>query len=278
MTIVLALAAGPHRPRGGSPLDLVALRALDARDHHAAGRTGPRSPIPDDGSVVRRRERGWRRLAGRASWPSSPLASAPSALELQCSHPSRPSPPRSPSPPTPGSAVSVSPIHHRQVNERWLDQFRPWVYGAGFGWQIGAGLATYIKTCAVYLMIVLAALCGQPRRPRSSSASSSASSADWPCSSADTSRAQLRSPTSIDASWRPTRYALAAIVALRGRRGFDVLVARLAMARRGASPASSASLLSSGHCVGVGEPPLALPHSPTHSVTAGDRTGTAVLP
>ncbi|HEY1652788.1 MAG TPA: hypothetical protein VGG09_12960 [Acidimicrobiales bacterium] len=54
------------------------------------------------------------------------------------------------------------PVHHRQVNERWLDRFRPWVYGAGFGWQIGAGLATYIRTCAVYLMIVLAALTGSP--------------------------------------------------------------------------------------------------------------------
>ncbi len=38
------------------------------------------------------------------------------------------------------------PIHRRQVNERWLDHFRPWVYGAGFGWQIGVGLATYITT------------------------------------------------------------------------------------------------------------------------------------
>jgi hypothetical protein len=54
------------------------------------------------------------------------------------------------------------PAHHRQVNERWLDQFRPWVYGAGFGWQIGTGLATYIKTCAVYLTMVLAALTGSP--------------------------------------------------------------------------------------------------------------------
>ena len=48
------------------------------------------------------------------------------------------------------------PFHSRQVNERWLDQFRPWVYGAGFGWQIGAGLVTYIKTAALYLMMVLA--------------------------------------------------------------------------------------------------------------------------
>jgi MFS family permease len=50
------------------------------------------------------------------------------------------------------------PGHPRQVNERWLDQYRAWVYGAGFGWQIGVGLATYIMTAAVYLLIVMAAL------------------------------------------------------------------------------------------------------------------------
>jgi hypothetical protein len=55
-------------------------------------------------------------------------------------------------------------VHRRQVNERWLDQFRPWVYGAGFGWQIGAGVVTYIKAAAVYLMIVLAALTADPGR------------------------------------------------------------------------------------------------------------------
>ena len=54
------------------------------------------------------------------------------------------------------------PIHRRQVNERWLDQYRAWVYGAGFGWQIGTGLATYITTAAVYLMIVLGALSTRP--------------------------------------------------------------------------------------------------------------------
>jgi hypothetical protein len=54
------------------------------------------------------------------------------------------------------------PFHRRQVNERWLDQYRPWVYGAGFGWQIGTGLCTYITTAAVYLMIVLAALTAEP--------------------------------------------------------------------------------------------------------------------
>lgn len=54
------------------------------------------------------------------------------------------------------------PVHHRQVNERWLDVYRPWVYAGGFGWQIGTGLATYITTSAVYLLGILAALTGKP--------------------------------------------------------------------------------------------------------------------
>lgn len=54
------------------------------------------------------------------------------------------------------------PIHRRQVNERWLDQYRPWVYGGGFGWQIGTGLTTYITTAAVYLVVVLGALTANP--------------------------------------------------------------------------------------------------------------------
>ena len=54
------------------------------------------------------------------------------------------------------------PIHRRQVNEAWLDRFRPWVYGAGFGWQIGSGLVTYIMTAAVYLIAVLAVMTGNP--------------------------------------------------------------------------------------------------------------------
>jgi hypothetical protein len=54
------------------------------------------------------------------------------------------------------------PVHHRQVNERWLDQFRTLVYAGGFGWQVGTGLATYIMTPALYLMILLAALTTTP--------------------------------------------------------------------------------------------------------------------
>lgn len=54
------------------------------------------------------------------------------------------------------------PLFRRQVNERWLDQFRGWFYGAGFGWQIGVGVATYIMTSAVFLTVLLAALTASP--------------------------------------------------------------------------------------------------------------------
>jgi hypothetical protein len=50
------------------------------------------------------------------------------------------------------------PIHKRQVNERWLDHYRGWVYGVGFGWQIGTGVATYIMSAATYLLLVVPAL------------------------------------------------------------------------------------------------------------------------
>jgi MFS family permease len=56
----------------------------------------------------------------------------------------------------------VVPYHRRQVNEYWLDDYRPWVYGGGFGWQIGVGFATYIMTSAIVLLVALAALTGEP--------------------------------------------------------------------------------------------------------------------
>jgi hypothetical protein len=54
------------------------------------------------------------------------------------------------------------PHHRRQVNEVWLDELRPWVYATGFGAQIGFGLATYIMTTGVYLVILLSALVTPP--------------------------------------------------------------------------------------------------------------------
>jgi hypothetical protein len=54
------------------------------------------------------------------------------------------------------------PIMRRQVDEGWLSRYRPWFYGAGFGWQIGVGVVTYVMTAAVFLLIVLGGLTGRP--------------------------------------------------------------------------------------------------------------------
>ena len=50
------------------------------------------------------------------------------------------------------------PTITRQVDERWLRKYRGWVYGLGFGLQLGAGLATIVSSAAVYLMLVAAVL------------------------------------------------------------------------------------------------------------------------
>ncbi|MCX7620396.1 MAG: hypothetical protein N2037_06075 [Acidimicrobiales bacterium] len=51
-----------------------------------------------------------------------------------------------------------TPFLCRQVNENWLLQYRSWVYGGGFGFQIGAGVLTYIMTSAVFVTIAAAVL------------------------------------------------------------------------------------------------------------------------
>jgi hypothetical protein len=52
------------------------------------------------------------------------------------------------------------PTSGRQVNENWLGTYRGWVYGLGFGFQLGLGLATVVSASAVYLAIGAAALTG----------------------------------------------------------------------------------------------------------------------
>jgi len=53
------------------------------------------------------------------------------------------------------------PTVHRQVDERWLRRYRGWVYGAGFGVQLGLGVVTIVPASAVYLVVVCALLSGQ---------------------------------------------------------------------------------------------------------------------
>lgn len=54
------------------------------------------------------------------------------------------------------------PWLHRQVNERWIGTYRGWVYGLGFGIQLGIGLSTYVVTWAVPALIVTLALAAEP--------------------------------------------------------------------------------------------------------------------
>ncbi len=61
-----------------------------------------------------------------------------------------------------GAFGLAPPWLRRQVNEIWLGTYRGWLYGVGFGWQIGVGVTTYIMTAAVFLTVVLAALTADP--------------------------------------------------------------------------------------------------------------------
>ena len=42
----------------------------------------------------------------------------------------------------------------RQVDENWLTMYRSWVYGFGYGIQLGVGLATVVHTALVPVMMV----------------------------------------------------------------------------------------------------------------------------
>ncbi|MDH3306351.1 MAG: hypothetical protein OEO77_02335 [Acidimicrobiia bacterium] len=54
------------------------------------------------------------------------------------------------------------PCLHRQVDENWLPKYRGWVYGFGFGLQLGTGIATIVTTAAVYTMLILMVGSGSP--------------------------------------------------------------------------------------------------------------------
>src|SRR5579884_2229753 len=56
------------------------------------------------------------------------------------------------------------PGPRRQVNERWLDEYRGWVYGLGFGAQLGVGVSTIVTSAATYVGLLAAFLAGDPLR------------------------------------------------------------------------------------------------------------------
>jgi hypothetical protein len=60
-----------------------------------------------------------------------------------------------------GAFGPVLPLLRRQVDDRWLARYRPWAYAAGFGWQIGVGVATYLMTTGVLVVAALGVLSGR---------------------------------------------------------------------------------------------------------------------
>jgi hypothetical protein len=54
----------------------------------------------------------------------------------------------------------VVPGPRRQVDERWLDHYRGWVYGLGYGWQLGLGVTTVVSSAATYVALLAAFLAG----------------------------------------------------------------------------------------------------------------------
>ena len=54
------------------------------------------------------------------------------------------------------------PGGRRQVDEDWLASYRGWVYGAGFGYQLGLGIVTVVTSAATYAVLALAVLTQSP--------------------------------------------------------------------------------------------------------------------
>jgi hypothetical protein len=52
------------------------------------------------------------------------------------------------------------PVWKRQVDVAWLSRYRGWVYGLGFGAQLGFGLVTIVTSATTYAMVAFAALSG----------------------------------------------------------------------------------------------------------------------
>jgi hypothetical protein len=50
------------------------------------------------------------------------------------------------------------PTIRRQVDEDWLTRYRGWVYGVGYGYQLGLGVVTIVTSAATYATVALCLL------------------------------------------------------------------------------------------------------------------------
>lgn len=59
-------------------------------------------------------------------------------------------------------AIDLAPVRvpsgRRQVDEDWLSRYRGWVYGVGYGYQLGLGVVTVVTSAATYALLALAVL------------------------------------------------------------------------------------------------------------------------
>ncbi len=60
--------------------------------------------------------------------------------------------------------LDLSPLKpwtpRRQVNENWIGRYRGWVYGAGFGLQLGLGFAVFVMSWGYWAMLGIAFVSG----------------------------------------------------------------------------------------------------------------------
>jgi MFS family permease len=56
--------------------------------------------------------------------------------------------------------LPAPPTLRRQVDEDWLHRYRGWVYGVGYGAQLGFGLVTIVTSTSLYVALLLALLTG----------------------------------------------------------------------------------------------------------------------
>ncbi|MEQ8840085.1 MAG: hypothetical protein RIB98_03820 [Acidimicrobiales bacterium] len=59
-----------------------------------------------------------------------------------------------------GDVIGLTVPGRRQVDERWLTAYRGWVYGLGFGVQLGFGLVTVVNTLLLGVVLVAGVLLG----------------------------------------------------------------------------------------------------------------------
>src|SRR5690348_16039756 len=56
--------------------------------------------------------------------------------------------------------VQRLPSWRRQVDVRWLSEYRGWVVGLGYGAQLGAAVVTVVPTAATWLTLLIAVASG----------------------------------------------------------------------------------------------------------------------